>query len=127
MLCFAFALAGFTFVTYLNESNFAPTSSAGSAVNLNSLVEAVVVVMILGIMGWLGSILLLRGLDFAKYERQLAAEKQAELRASGATVGAATTPIVNATSSTTKEDSTPEDESVERPSGRKRLYFNQPK
>ena len=127
MLCVAFALAGYTFVTYLTQSDFASPSTAGLPVNLNTLVNAVVIVMILGIMGWLGSILLLRGLDFAKYERQLAAEKRVEPLENIATpeTEVAAPPIVNAASTTI--DSATGNESSGRSNRRKRLSFTQTK
>ena len=37
--------------------------------SLNALLEALVPVMILAVMGWIGSIFLLRGVDFMKVDR----------------------------------------------------------
>ena len=66
----AFLLAYNTYSFYLNEiqNNFnAP--AAGFISNLNNLLEAAIVVMFLGIMGWVGSVFLLRGVDFMKVDR----------------------------------------------------------
>jgi hypothetical protein len=70
MLAVSFLLAYQTYTTYfsLAQSNFG-SATAGFIGNLNSLLDSVIVVMFLGIMGWLGSIFLLRGVDFMKVDR----------------------------------------------------------
>jgi hypothetical protein len=70
MLGVSFFLAYHTYTVYfsLAQSTFG-SASAGFISNLNSLLDSVIVVMFLGIMGWLGSIFLLRGVDFMKVER----------------------------------------------------------
>lgn len=51
--------------------NLATGASSGSAFvgSLTSLLDALIPVMILAIMGWIGSIFLLRGVDFMKVDR----------------------------------------------------------
>jgi hypothetical protein len=70
MLVFSFLLAYQTFNVYFNlaQSSFG-SSSNGFVGNLSSLLDSVIVVMFLGIMGWVGSIFLLRGVDFMKVDR----------------------------------------------------------
>ncbi len=52
----------------LAQANF-NSSSADFVGSLNSLLQAAIVVMFLGIMGWVGSIFLLRGVEFMKVDR----------------------------------------------------------
>lgn len=63
-------LAYQVFSFYMNQiqSNFG-AQAAGFVANLNNLLEAAIVVMFLGIMGWVGSSFLLRGIDFLKVDR----------------------------------------------------------
>lgn len=70
MLGVSFFLAYHTYTVYfgLAQSTFG-SASVGFIGNLNSLLDSVIVVMFLGIMGWLGSIFLLRGVDFMKVDR----------------------------------------------------------
>jgi hypothetical protein len=70
MLGFAFLLAYETYASYLSLAiNNFNSSSSGFLSNLSSLLDSVMVVMFLGIMGWLGSIFLVRGVDFMKVDR----------------------------------------------------------
>jgi hypothetical protein len=52
----------------LAKNNFSSTS-ADFIPSLNSLVQAAIVVMFLGIMGWVGSSFLLRGVEFMKIDK----------------------------------------------------------
>jgi len=64
LLLFTFAMGYEVFVTYHAAS---PTSDlAGS---MGTLLYAAIQALFLGIMGWVGSLLMLRGIDFAKVER----------------------------------------------------------
>lgn len=69
MLCFVFEMA---FTTYIASVFRMPVASSSAQFlgNLNNLLDTVVFVLFLAIMGWVGSIFLLRGLDFLKYERE---------------------------------------------------------
>lgn len=70
MLGASFFLAYTVFSFYMGQaqSNFG-SQATGFVSNLNNLLEAAIVVMFLGIMGWVGSAFLLRGVDFLKVER----------------------------------------------------------
>ncbi len=70
MLGAAFVLAYgvFSFYTSQAQTNFS-TQTAGFVANLNNLLMAAIGVMFLGIMGWVGSVFLLRGVDFMKVDR----------------------------------------------------------
>jgi hypothetical protein len=70
MLGAAFALSYGVYSFYMSQaqSNFA-TQATGFVTNLNNLLMAAIVVMFLGIMGWVGSVFLLRGVDFMKVDR----------------------------------------------------------
>jgi len=52
----------------LAQSDF-NTAGADFVGSLNSLLQAAIVVMFLGIMGWVGSTFLLRGVEFMKVDR----------------------------------------------------------
>jgi len=52
----------------LAQTNF-NSASANFVGSLNSLLQAAIVVMFLGIMGWVGSAFLLRGVEFMKIDR----------------------------------------------------------
>ncbi len=69
MLAVSFLLAYQTYTTYFSLAQSSFGSSAGFIGSLSSLLDSVIVVMFLGIMGWLGSIFLLRGVDFMKVDR----------------------------------------------------------
>jgi len=64
LLLFTFAMGFSVFQTYRNAT---PTSDlAGS---MGTLLFAAIQALFLGIMGWVGSLLMLRGIDFEKLER----------------------------------------------------------
>jgi len=66
------ALLGFTFLTALNVFGsyypFKPPSPDLTS-TLNLLLGAAIQAMFLGVMGWVGSILLVRGVDFMKVDK----------------------------------------------------------
>ena len=64
LLLFTFALGYQSFLSY---SGAAPSSDLGTA--MGALLNAAIRVLFLGIMGWVGSLLMLRGIDFAKVDR----------------------------------------------------------
>ena len=70
MLAATFAIAFDIYQVYMGlaQSDF---NSAGADFvgSLNSLLQAAIVVMFLGIMGWVGSTFLLRGVEFMKVDR----------------------------------------------------------
>ncbi len=70
MLGATFVIAYGVYGVYMGlaQSNF---NSAGASFvgSLNSLLQAAIVVMFLGIMGWVGSTFLLRGVEFMKVDR----------------------------------------------------------
>ncbi len=70
MLGAAFLLAYGVFSFYMGQaqSNFA-SQAAGFVQTLNNLLYAAIVVMFLGIMGWVGSVFVMRGVDFLKVDR----------------------------------------------------------
>lgn len=70
MLGATFIIAFGVYRTYLGlaQSDFNSTG-ADFVGSLNSLLQAAIVVMFLGIMGWVGSTLLLRGVEFMKVDR----------------------------------------------------------
>ncbi|MHB8568176.1 MAG: hypothetical protein ACYC7D_14965 [Nitrososphaerales archaeon] len=70
LLAVVFYFAYQVYNTYfsLAQSNY-NASSANFVGSLNSLLQASIVVMFLGIMGWVGSIFLLRGVEFMKVDR----------------------------------------------------------
>ena len=66
------ALLGFTFLTALTVfQTYFPFKPLGTDLTstLNLLLGAAIQAMFLGVMGWVGSILLLRGVDFLKVEK----------------------------------------------------------
>jgi hypothetical protein len=65
-ISFVFAYRLFAAYSSLNTSGGGSTQFVGS---LDALLEALVPVMILAVMGWIGSIFLLRGVDFMKVDR----------------------------------------------------------
>jgi hypothetical protein len=63
----------FAYDVYHSYLGLAQSDFGSSAVNfvgsLNSLLQAAIVVMFLGIMGWVGSAFLFRGVEFMKIDR----------------------------------------------------------
>ena len=70
MLAATFVIAFDVYQTYMGlaQSDFNSTG-ADFVGSLNSLLQAAIVVMFLGIMGWVGSTFLLRGVEFMKVDR----------------------------------------------------------
>ena len=70
MLVVTFVIAFDVYQVYfgLAQSDFNSTG-ADFVGSLNSLLQAAIVVMFLGIMGWVGSAFLLRGVEFMKVDR----------------------------------------------------------
>lgn len=70
MLAATFIIAFDVYRTYMGlaQSDF-NSASADFVGSLNSLLQASIVVMFLGIMGWVGSTFLLRGVEFMKVDR----------------------------------------------------------
>jgi hypothetical protein len=64
LLLLTFAMGLSVFQTYRNMT---PTSDL--ATSMGTLLFAAILVLFLGIMGWVGSLLMLRGIDFEKVER----------------------------------------------------------
>jgi hypothetical protein len=64
LLLFTFYLGYDVFVSYRNATAGSDLTSAMSV-----LLYAAIQALFLGIMGWVGSILLLRGIDYAKVDR----------------------------------------------------------
>ena len=64
LLLFTFVLAYVVFTTHQGA-----LSSTDLSTNFASLLQAAVEALFLGIMGWAGSLLMLRGIDFEKIER----------------------------------------------------------
>ena len=64
LLLFTFALG---FQSFAGYSGTSPSSDLGTS--MGALLNAAIRVLFLGIMGWVGSLLMLRGIDFAKVER----------------------------------------------------------
>ena len=64
LLLITFALGYQSFIGY---SGAPPSSDLGAS--MGALLNAAVRMLFLGIMGWVGSLLMLRGIDFAKVER----------------------------------------------------------
>ena len=71
MLAVSFIVAYQLYQVYFGiaQTNFLSGSAATFVPSLSSLLLAAVVVMFIGIMGWIGSIFLLRGVDFMKVDR----------------------------------------------------------
>jgi hypothetical protein len=70
MLAATFLIAFDVYRVYMGlaQSDFG-SASADFVGSLNSLLQAAMVVMFLGIMGWVGSTFLLRGVEFMKVDR----------------------------------------------------------
>ena len=70
MLAATFLIAFDVYQTYMGlaQSDF-NSASADFVGSLNSLLQASIVVMFLGIMGWIGSTFLIRGVEFMKVDR----------------------------------------------------------
>lgn len=64
LLLFTFYMAYTVFVSYRNAT---PTTDL--ATSMGTLLYAAIQVLFLGIMGWVGSLLMLRGIDLAKVEK----------------------------------------------------------
>ncbi len=64
LLLFTFAMA---FVVFSDYRGTAPSSDL--ATSMGTLLAAAIQVLFLGIMGWVGSLLMLRGIDLAKVEK----------------------------------------------------------
>jgi hypothetical protein len=64
LLLATFAFAYFVFTGYRNAS-----PSSDLATSMGTLLYAAIQALFLGIMGWVGSIAMLRGLDFVKVDR----------------------------------------------------------
>ncbi len=64
LLLFTFALGYEVFTTYRNA-----TPPGDLTTSMGTLLYAAIQSLFLGLMGWVGSILMLRGLDFVKVER----------------------------------------------------------
>ena len=71
MLAASFMLAYQLYTVYFGiaQSNFSSISANGFIPSLSNLLLAAVVVMFIGVMGWIGSVFLLRGVDFMKVDR----------------------------------------------------------
>jgi hypothetical protein len=69
LLGISFLYAYQLFQVYMNLANNSSGAGTQFVGSLNALLEALVPVMILAIMGWIGSIFLLRGVDFMKVDR----------------------------------------------------------
>ena len=71
LLAVVFAAAFNLYQNYFNvaQSNNNASTSSSFIGSLNSLLYAAIVVMFLGIMGWVGSIFLTRGVDFMKVDK----------------------------------------------------------
>ncbi len=70
MMGAAFILAYGVFSFYMGEAQSNVASQASGFVqSLNNLLYAAIVVMFLGIMGWVGSVFVMRGVDFLKVDR----------------------------------------------------------
>jgi len=70
MLAVTFVVAFDVYQVYFGLAQSDLNSSAANFVpSLNSLLQAAIVVMFLGIMGWVGSAFLLRGVDFMRVDR----------------------------------------------------------
>ncbi len=70
MLAATFLIAFDVYGVYMGlaQSDF-NSASADFVGSLNSLLQAAIIVMFLGIMGWVGSTFLLRGVEFMKVDR----------------------------------------------------------
>ncbi len=64
LLLFTFAMGYLVFADYRGA-----TASTDLATSMGTLLYAAIQVLFLGIMGWVGSLLMLRGIDFAKVEK----------------------------------------------------------
>jgi hypothetical protein len=64
LLLFTFAMGLVVFLQYRGAT---PSSDLGTS--MGTLLNAAVQVLFLGVMGWVGSLLMLRGIDFAKVDR----------------------------------------------------------
>jgi hypothetical protein len=64
LLLFTFFLGYEVFTSYR-----AATASSDLATSMGTLLYAAIQALFLGVMGWVGSILMLRGIDFAKVDR----------------------------------------------------------
>jgi hypothetical protein len=64
MLLFTFAMGYLVF-----QDSRGATASSDLATAMGTLLHAAIEVLFLGIMGWVGSLLMLRGIDFAKVEK----------------------------------------------------------
>jgi hypothetical protein len=64
LLLFTFAMG---FSVFQNYRNATPTSDLSGS--MGTLLYAAIQALFLGIMGWVGSLLMLRGIDFEKLER----------------------------------------------------------
>jgi hypothetical protein len=69
LLGISFAYAYQLFNVYLNLASGTSSQSSQFVGSLNALLTALIPVMILAVMGWIGSIFLLRGVDFMKVDR----------------------------------------------------------
>jgi hypothetical protein len=76
ILGLASALAGLTLllltfamglIVFLHYRGITPSSDLGTS--MGTLLNAAVQVLFLGVMGWVGSLLMLRGIDFAKVDK----------------------------------------------------------
>ena len=64
LLLFTFAMGFSVFLTY---KGMTPTGDLSTA--MGTLLLAAILTLFLGVMGWAGSLLMLRGIDFEKVER----------------------------------------------------------
>ncbi|HME18213.1 MAG TPA: hypothetical protein VKF15_00555 [Nitrososphaerales archaeon] len=64
LLLFTFYLGYDVFVSYRSNA-----PSTDLATSMGTLLYAAIQVLFLGVMGWVGSLLMLRGIDFAKIEK----------------------------------------------------------
>ncbi len=71
MLAVSFFVAYQLYQVYygLAQSSISSNSSSNFVPSLNNLLLAAIVVMFVAVMGWVGSIFLLRGVDFMKVDR----------------------------------------------------------
>ncbi len=64
LLLFTFFMGYQVFLTYRNA-----TAGSDLASSMGTLLYAAIQALFLGMMGWVGSLLMLRGIDFARVER----------------------------------------------------------
>jgi hypothetical protein len=68
LLLFTFAMS---LIVFLHYREITPSSDLGTS--MDTLLNAAIQVLFLGMMGWVGSLLMLRGIDFAKVDKGVGA------------------------------------------------------